>query len=155
MSLHVPAAAFPPPSDPPDDWEYALRISNCTLGPGIARAHVRTVLRRHGLDDAVIDNAELLASELTTNSVRHASGPVSVRLSYARTEQRLRLSVWDSNPRLPDPLPGRPDAEHGRGRWLLRQCAVDRGHYILVNGLRATGGKEVWAEWKAARLREH
>lgn len=41
------------------------------------------------------------------------------------------------------------DAERGRGLWLLRSCADDWGHYLLVNGLRATGGKEVWAEWHA------
>jgi hypothetical protein len=60
-------------------------------------------------------------------------------------------SVWDSSPQLPPTPLGVSDAdsERGRGLWLLRRCADDWGHYVLINGLRATGGKEVWAEWHA------
>jgi hypothetical protein len=83
---------------------------------------------------------------------------VSVRI--ARTNGRLRLSVWDSSPYMPPERlgpwlgPGQgqgPDVgqEHGRGLWLLRGCADEWGHYLLVNGRRVTGGKEVWAEWRA------
>ena len=40
------------------DWEYVLRIPRTPLGPGIVRAHVRAVLSRHRVRDAVLDNVE-------------------------------------------------------------------------------------------------
>ncbi|MFS8200848.1 ATP-binding protein [Streptomyces sp. CWNU-52B] len=133
------------------DWEYALRIANSPFGPGIVRAHVRAVLTRHRTDSAVLDNAQLVASELVTNSLACTRDSVSVRL--VRTDGRLRLSVWDSNPYPPPRRPGHatgpePDAESGRGLWLTQACADEWGHYLLVNGRRNGGGKEVWAEWR-------
>jgi anti-sigma regulatory factor (Ser/Thr protein kinase) len=130
------------------DWEYALRIPHSPLGPGIVRAHVRAVLTRYGVHDIVLDNAELVASELVTNSLACTRDPVAVRL--VRADARLRLSVWDSSPSLPRDSPGPDlDAESGRGLWLLRACADEWGHYAVVNGRRTGGGKEVWAEWHA------
>jgi len=137
------------------DWEYALRIPNSPFGPGIVRAHVRAVLTRYQATSTVLDNAELVASELVTNSLSCTRDPVAVRL--VRTDGRLRLSVWDSSPYPPQPRcpgPGKGagpelDAESGRGLWLLRACADEWGHYLLVNGRRNGGGKEVWAEWRA------
>ncbi|MDQ1036585.1 anti-sigma regulatory factor (Ser/Thr protein kinase) [Streptomyces sp. V3I8] len=133
------------------DWEYALRIPHSPFGPGIVRAHVRAVLSRHRANPAVLDNAQLVASELVTNSLACTRDSVAVRL--VRTDGRLRLSVWDSSPYPPPHWPGpaaapEPDAESGRGLMLARACADDWGHYLLVNGRRNGGGKEVWAEWR-------
>ncbi|GGV70305.1 hypothetical protein GCM10010277_81120 [Streptomyces longisporoflavus] len=142
-----------PPADEGDggdgEWEYALRIPHTPLGPGIVRAHVRAVLTRYRVHPAVLDNVQLVVSELVTNSLACTRDSVAVRL--ARTRSSLRLSVWDSSPQLPPSSPGISDvdSECGRGLWLLRGCADDWGHYVLINGLRATGGKEVWAEWHA------
>ncbi|MFF1694260.1 ATP-binding protein [Streptomyces sp. NPDC058257] len=138
-----------PVSHADEDWEYALRIPHTPLGPGIVRAHVRAVLSRYRVRPAVLDNVQLVASELVTNSLAWTCDSVAVRL--ARTHSRLRLGVWDSSPQLPPTPLGVSDAdsEGGRGLWLLRRCADDWGHYVLINGLRATGGKEVWAEWHA------
>jgi len=131
------------------DWEYALRIPHSPLGPGIVRAHVRAVLTRYCVHDTVLHNVELVASELVTNSLSCTRDPVAVRLVCVGG--RLRLSVWDSSPFPPRGNPGRDlDAESGRGLWLLRDCADEWGHYLLVNGRRGGGGKEVWAEWGAA-----
>ncbi|BCL28186.1 ATP-binding protein [Streptomyces aurantiacus] len=135
-----------------DDWEYALRIPNSPFGPGIVRAHVRAVLTRHQANPTVLDNAQLVASELVTNSLACTRDSVAVRL--VRTDGRLRLSVWDSSPYPPPRWPGpatgpEPDAESGRGLWLTQVCADEWGHYLLVNGRRNGGGKEVWAEWRA------
>ena len=156
MTQHPQAVnAAPPPSAPPGDWEYALRIPPGALGPGIVRAHVRTVLLRHAVRPDLIDNAELIASELTTNSLANSGDSVAVRLAHTRytpAESRIRLSVWDSSPRLalPPSLPCSLDSENGRGLWLLRACADEWGQYLLANGRRSTGGKEVWAEWRTA-----
>ncbi|MFD3931150.1 ATP-binding protein [Streptomyces sp. NPDC058614] len=130
------------------DWEYALRIPHSPLGPGIVRAHVRAVLTRYRVRDLILDCVELVASELVTNSPACTRDSVAVRL--LRIGGRLRLSVWDSSPFPPCESPG-PDlyAESGRGLRLLRACADEWGHYLLVNGCRGSGGKEVWAEWRA------
>ncbi|MGW5868005.1 ATP-binding protein [Streptomyces sp. NPDC055239] len=139
------------PATPADeDWEYALRIPHTPLGPGIVRAHVRAVLARYRVHPAVLDNAQLVVSELVTNSLACARDSVAVRL--ARTQAGIRLSVWDSSPQLPPSPPlgiSDVDSERGRGLWLLRSCADDWGHYVLVNGRRSCGGKEIWAEWRA------
>ncbi|MFC9847313.1 ATP-binding protein [Streptomyces sp. NPDC060223] len=130
------------------DWEYALRIPHSPLGPGIARAHVCAVLTRYRVRDLVLDNVELIASELVTNSLACTTDPVAVRL--VRVGGRLLFSVWDSSPFTPCEGPGTDlDAESGRGLRLLRACADEWGHYLLVDGRRGSGGKEVWAEWRA------
>lgn len=140
-----------PPSPVDEDWEYALRIPHTPFGPGIVRAHVRAVLTRYRVHPAVLDNVQLVVSELVTNSLACTRDSIAVRL--ARTQSLLRLSVWDSSPQLPPAPLGISDvgvdAERGRGLWLLRSCADDWGHYVLVNGRRSTGGKEIWAEWRA------
>lgn len=132
-----------------DDWEYALRIPHSPLGPRIVRAHVRAVLACYEAGPTVLDNAQLVASELVTNSLAYTRDSVAVRL--LRADGRLRLSVWDSSPCLPRerlrPGPGL-DAENGRGLWLSRVCADEWGHQLVVNGLTGGGGKEVWAEWR-------
>jgi len=131
------------------DWEYALRIPHSPLGPGIVRAHVRAVLTRYRVPGSLLDDVELVASELVTNSLACTRDPVAVRL--VRAGGRLRLSVWDSSPFPPREAPGpNLDAESGRGVRLLRACADEWGHYLLVNGRRESGGKEVWAEWCVA-----
>ncbi|MEV6587758.1 ATP-binding protein [Streptomyces acidicola] len=133
------------------DWEYTLRIPHSPFGPGIVRAHVRTVLTRYQAEPTVLDNAQLVASELVTNSLagtRSTRDPIAVRL--IRADGRLRLSVWDSSscPPRESPRPGL-DEEGGRGLWLTRACADEWGHFLVVNGRRGGGGKEVWAEWRA------
>ncbi|MGW0819848.1 ATP-binding protein [Streptomyces sp. NPDC002845] len=101
-------------------------------------------------DPTVLDNAQLVASELVTNSLACTKDPVAVRLQ--RESGQLRLSVWDSSPYPPRERPGPEgptgDAEGGRGLWLTRACADEWGHYLVVNGRRSGGGKEVWAEWR-------
>ncbi|MPY51639.1 ATP-binding protein [Streptomyces acidicola] len=130
------------------DWAYSLRIPHSPFGPGIVRAHVRTVLTRYRTEPTVLDNAQLVASELVTNSLACTRDPVAVRL--VRADGRLRLSVWDSSscPPRESPQPGL-DEESGRGLWLTQACADEWGHFLVVNGRRDGGGKEVWAEWRA------
>nr|WP_246204767.1 ATP-binding protein [Streptomyces tailanensis] len=114
----------------------------------MVRDHVRAVLTRYRTDPTVLGNAQLVASELVTNSLACTRDPVAVRLGHA--DGRFRLSVWDSSPCPPRERPGPGlDAESGRGLWLLRACADEWGHCLVVNGRRNGGGKEVWAEWRA------
>ncbi|OKI69453.1 ATP-binding protein [Streptomyces sp. MJM1172] len=111
-----------------------------------ARHAVRGKLRAWGLE-AVGDVTVLLVSELVTNSLRHASGPIGVRLvrpdpAAGNFEGGAALLVEVSDP-LPDPPRERvaePDDEGGRGLHLV---AVSARRWGTRHG---KSGKTVWFE---------
>ncbi|MFJ3666172.1 ATP-binding protein [Streptomyces sp. NPDC090106] len=105
-----------------------------------ARAAVRGRLRDWGLD-GVCDVTALLVSELVTNALRHATGPIGVRLVRpARPGDVLRVEVSDPLPDPPRERVARPDDENGRGLALV-------AHVSLRWGTRPGGtGKTVWFE---------
>ncbi|MFD7707899.1 ATP-binding protein [Streptomyces sp. NPDC059785] len=84
-----------------------------------ARACVRGQLRTWGLD-ILGDVAALLVSELVTNSLRHAEGPIGVRLVRpAGMPDALVVEVSDPLPELPRERVAHADEESGRGLQLL------------------------------------
>ncbi|KQX36143.1 ATP-binding protein [Streptomyces anulatus] len=117
-----------------------------------ARHAVRGALGSWGLDAAVGDLAVLLVSELVTNSLRYASGPIGVRLVQSHADGDLPLA--DRSPAAPvllvevsDPLPdpptersAGPDDEGGRGLQLVA-CSARRW-----GTRRGKSGKTVWFE---------
>src|SRR5690606_3770303 len=83
------------------------------------RAAVRTQLHGWGLD-GVGDLTALLVSELVTNALRHATGPIGVRLVRPRgLTGVLRVEVSDTLPDPPHECVPRPEDEHGRGLQLV------------------------------------
>lgn len=110
-----------------------------------ARHAVRDALDCWGLDTAVGDMTVLLVSELVTNSLRYASGPIGVRLERSRPStsgEGSGLLVEVSDP-LPDPPTERsagPDDEGGRGLQLVA-CSARRW-----GTRRGKSGKTVWFE---------
>ncbi|MFB4421799.1 ATP-binding protein [Streptomyces sp. QL37] len=126
-------------------WSYELSFPRDPRGPRIARATLRAVLDAHELSELGY-RAELLASELATNSVRHTQGPAGVRLQWRHPV--LRVSVWDLSPDLPEPyrpVVG-PDAEAGRGLAILELVADRWGGCAIGDGELGSGGKTVWFE---------
>ncbi|MFL6102677.1 MAG: ATP-binding protein [Actinomycetes bacterium] len=104
-----------------------------------ARAFVREVCRYWQLalpDNTLMDRAVLLASELVTNAVIHAR--TELRLRVELRGDLLHLAVRDGNPRMLVIIPG-PEAEGGRGLWLVDQLARAWG----VNR-HPDGGKVIW-----------
>ncbi|MEW1723958.1 ATP-binding protein [Streptomyces sp. NPDC093109] len=109
-----------------------------------ARHAVRDTLRDWSLPVAVAETAVLLVSELVTNSLRYASGPIGVRLAAGGpvVAGRPALLVEVSDP-LPDPpveRPAGPDDEGGRGLRLVAGSARRWGTR------RGKTGKTVWFE---------
>lgn len=112
-----------------------------------ARHAVRDTLRKWQIDTAVGDVTVLLVSELVTNSLRYASGPIGVRLVHLQsdaddTARRPALLVEVSDP-LPDPpteRPAGPDDEGGRGLQLVA-CSARRW-----GTRKGRTGKTVWFE---------
>jgi anti-sigma regulatory factor (Ser/Thr protein kinase) len=107
------------------------------------RRFVRSALS-HWNEDALADDAELMATELVTNALIHADSEVDVRLREA--EDRIRVEVRDSDPRPPLPAPitftsgADGDSEHGRGLLIVEALASAWG-----NAPRGRG-KSVWFE---------
>ncbi|MFF6861857.1 ATP-binding protein [Streptomyces ardesiacus] len=109
-----------------------------------ARSRVRRTLDDWRLD-SVGDIAVLLVSELVTNALRHAAGPIGVRLvrEAAAADGAAGILLVEVSDPLPDPPRERvagPDDEAGRGLQLL--AAVARGWGTRPGGT----GKTVWFE---------
>lgn len=105
-----------------------------------ARTAVRAQLHTWELD-VLGDLTALLVSELVTNSLRHATGPIGVRL-VRPAELRDVLLVEVSDP-LPDPpreRVARPEDESGRGLQLV---ALSSRRWGTRPG---EAGKTVWFE---------
>ncbi|WP_237305353.1 ATP-binding protein [Streptomyces sp. SAT1] len=106
---------------------------------GEARVMVATVLAVWHLPRLVAD-AELVASELVTNAVRHARGP-DVGVTVTRTgHARVCVAVTDGSPLLPRLRVAGLLAETGRGLRLVEGLSRDWGAAPCARS------KSVWAE---------
>lgn len=87
---------------------------------------------------ALRDDVTLIASELVTNSVRHAPGR-EIRVRLTREVRGVLLEVWDSS----DAMPQRKrdeDGLSGRGLPIVEALALGCGAYRTE-----PHGKWVWA----------
>jgi len=141
MMGHVTAEVAPA-------WPLHSRIPLAALptAPACARGHVRAVAHEWGLP-GLADTAELLASELVTNSVQayersplradRAAVPV-VRLWLVCDRLSLVIHVWDACDEMPVRQDAGPDEIGGRGLLLVETLSQEWGAY------REAGGKVVW-----------
>ncbi|MER5968679.1 ATP-binding protein [Streptomyces sp. NPDC002055] len=130
----APPAARPLSEDRAAEWSFPAEPGSVRK----ARSLVRSTLNEWGLN-AVSDVTVLLVSELVTNAMRYASGPIGVRIQRIRSDALL---VEVSDP-LPDPPLARsaaPDDEGGRGLQLVAHASKRWG---TRHGNR---GKAVWFE---------
>ncbi|MGK9460525.1 ATP-binding protein [Streptomyces sp. G6] len=136
------------PVDPATPWEYSLYVPNDLRAVTVSRRTLRLILTMHGLIH-LVDTAELLATELVSNAVRHTKGPAALRVRWAVGV--LRVGAWDADPEPPEP-PGEwaslAEAEEGRGLALVRACADVWGWQPLARG--GNRGKYVWCDLVAA-----
>ncbi|GHC34920.1 SpoIIE family protein phosphatase [Streptomyces cinnamoneus] len=103
---------------------------------GRARADVTRQLTEWGLEEAVF-TTELILSELITNAIRHASGPIRVRLLRDRA---LICEVSDTSSTSPHLRYAAAEDEGGRGLFLVAQLAERWGTRYIPEG------KVIWAE---------
>jgi anti-sigma regulatory factor (Ser/Thr protein kinase) len=114
----------------------------------VSRRTLRLILTMHGLT-RLADTAELLATELISNAVRHTKGPAALRVRW--TAGVLRIGAWDADPAPPEPpvpLEQVVDLEEGRGLALVKACADLWGWQPLAR--EGNRGKVVWCELTAA-----
>ncbi|MFP1624561.1 SpoIIE family protein phosphatase [Streptomyces sp. 5K101] len=138
-------------AEPPDD-DAALLLARVAVTPqeavatwefpadvkvvADARAQVARRLARWGLDELVF-TTELIVSELVTNAIRYAGGPVGVRLIR---DQRLVCEVSDPSQTHPHLRRARLTDEGGRGLFLIAQLTHRWGSRYTESG------KTLWTE---------
>ena len=109
-----------------------------------ARQLTRTTLTRWGLPH-LTDDAETIATELTTNALNSATTPrgtlPAIIFAIHRRPGQLRLLVWDNGPGQPHPAQPGPDAETGRGLAIVAALSSQWGWWPTPN----SGGKVVWS----------
>lgn len=103
-----------------------------------ARAFVRDTLRGWNLL-SLVDDAQLVVTELVANAITHAGTQCELRLSMNRTA--LRVEVVDYGGGTPDPMPPSLTRNHGRGLHLIDALTAAWGVEPA-----SAGGKMVWAE---------
>ncbi|MFE0630947.1 ATP-binding protein [Streptomyces sp. NPDC058864] len=107
--LHAPAGRI---TARDSSWPLERELTSV----GRARRLVTAQTGEWGLD-ALADTVELLVSELVTNALRHARGPV--RLNLLVQDASLRCEVEDVSPRAAVRRAAGSDAEGGRGMEIL------------------------------------
>ncbi|MFF2425050.1 SpoIIE family protein phosphatase [Streptomyces mirabilis] len=103
---------------------------------GQARCHIREQLHTWGLDD-LTPTTELLASELVGNVVRHAKGPVRLRLLHG---PELVCEVFDGSLTMPRIRRASETDEGGRGLRLVTALSRRWGTRYTATG------KCIWTE---------
>ncbi|MFJ5263740.1 ATP-binding protein [Streptomyces sp. NPDC088387] len=132
-----------------EPWEYSLHIPNDLRAVTVSRRTLRLILTMHGLI-GLVDVAELLATELVSNAVRHTKGPAALRVRWS-PPGTLRIGAWDADPEPPEPPVPLEQAlalEEGRGLALVRACSAVWGWQPLAR--HGSRGKYVWCELEAA-----
>ncbi|MER5910949.1 SpoIIE family protein phosphatase [Streptomyces sp. NPDC001982] len=113
-------------------WE--LDADPATVGD--ARTAATVQLAEWGLEDLSF-TTELIVSELVTNAIRHAAGPIHVRLIRDRS---LICEVSDTGYTSPHLRHAASDDECGRGLFIVAQITEQWGTRYTPSG------KTIWAE---------
>ena len=120
------------------ETEATLDLPYALTSAATARRFVEQTVAEWDLK-ALLDDALLVASELTANAVTHANSSCRIRLSL--TETALRIDVIDTGTGTPEPQPSSETSEHGRGLHLIGALTTAWGLEIIPGD-----GKAVWAE---------
>ncbi|MFJ3233841.1 SpoIIE family protein phosphatase [Streptomyces sp. NPDC086787] len=102
----------------------------------VVRGDIARQLSVWGLEEIAF-TTELIATELVTNAIRHAHGPISLRLIH---ERALICEVSDGSTTSPHLRRALITDEGGRGLFLIAQLAQRWGTR------RTAGGKTIWTE---------
>ncbi|WP_077797355.1 ATP-binding protein [Streptomyces sp. JHA26] len=118
--------------------EYEGIPGDIARGRELARGLLARSRAAHGTEvsDRAVDVVQLVVSELLTNACKYAPGPSLVDLELA--EDRVEVSVWDSDPVLPVPAASDPGRIGRHGLEIVRAvCQTFEVHREAV-GKRTT-----------------
>jgi len=131
------------PADQGPKWSQQLSLPPDVTSPSRARDFVRTQLNTHG-PASLVDDVELVVSELATNAVVHAGTPLLVILEGDGLT--VLLTVRDNStgfaPRTR--LTSTADTE-GRGLLITDMVSDDWGVDVA-----STKAKSIWASFSTA-----
>ncbi|WP_078888432.1 PAS domain S-box protein [Streptomyces sclerotialus] len=134
------------PGAKPDDDDATLLLTRLPVAPlasvdialpatpsavSDGRAFLTAALARWDRTE-VADEACLLVSEILTNAIRHAQGPLRLRLRMSRSD--LTAEVSDRTSRRPQLRLARTDEESGRGLFLVDTLADSWGTHPTDEG---------------------
>ncbi|MFF5857585.1 ATP-binding protein [Streptomyces sp. NPDC012751] len=114
-------------------WSLHLRREAASVP--LARRLLIGTMETAGVDPEISYDLSVALSEACANAVEHGGGPASgaseaYRVTAYLDGEKCRIEVADSGPgpgpgpvRVRAPRPARPDAEHGRGLFLIRELA--------------------------------
>lgn len=114
-------------------WDLAPDPEEVSRARALAMAQVRA----WELDTELLITTELVVSELVTNAIRYASGPIQLRLIR---DQTLICEVSDTGHTSPHLRHAGMDDEGGRGLFLIAQLTQRWGTRHSFSG------KTIWAE---------
>jgi hypothetical protein len=120
-------------------WSHETNFSAEPSSAAQARAFVSQHLLGHGMPH-LVDDIELVVSELATNAMVHACTSFTVIL--CAFEESVRLEVLDGSPLEPSVVAARSLDTNGRGVAIVQALSRDWG--VLS---RKSGGKSVWAQF--------
>ncbi|GAA3857069.1 hypothetical protein GCM10022243_23030 [Saccharothrix violaceirubra] len=103
-----------------------------------ARRVVVQAIEAWDLPGDLAEDAELVVTELVSNGVDHASGPLE--LTVTRTRTGIRVEVADGSSDLPVRRPVEVDSVRGRGLIIVESLSTSWGATPTARG------KVVWAE---------
>jgi anti-sigma regulatory factor (Ser/Thr protein kinase) len=116
--------------------------------PYQARRRVRRALASWGIDAELIETAALIVSELVANAAKAAGegrhddepaasvGQILLTLWYARQALRIEVTDASTNPPVRRQVP--PDAESGRGLFIIDALSTEWSYSFLPAGLGKT-----------------
>jgi anti-sigma regulatory factor (Ser/Thr protein kinase) len=132
-------------------YEVAFRLPRRPGSVRRARAILRTALVSWGVAQDIVDNAELILSELVTNALRvHVpwDRQIGVRIERPAVGGLLRLEVSDAGGGRPEVRAPSDDETCGRGLLLVQLLAHRWGTCPRPYDI----GKTVWVELTAPGL---
>ena len=122
-----------------EGWSCSTEFAADASSASGARAFVTHHLLEHDLG-YLVDDMQLVVSELATNAMLHAHTPYTVTLGAL--EGSVRLEVLDGSQIGPVMVLARGLDTGGRGVEIVN--AVSRDWGVIAN---TSGGKSVWAEF--------
>ena len=117
-------------------YRHEAQLVHSAMAPSDARRIVRRMCHELHVED-LTDTAALLTSELVTNAVQHAPGPLQIGVGC--THGNFVVSVQDSDPHEPHLRRAQARSVGGRGLALVTKLADSWGFRQIPND-----GKQVW-----------
>lgn len=110
-----------------EESPYAFTVPPVDKAVPVARRRVANHARHIGLvmDESLMQDLELLTTEVVTNSITHTKASCVVCVRW--TGKRLRVEVTDVDPSSLSPSHAGPMDESGRGLLLVDALAVSWG----------------------------